>query len=52
MYLDIKYGPELEKNYVSLVVDPEVYEHIHAHLYGHTHTDSFRFHNITMTTTK
>jgi len=39
---DIKYGPELEKNYVSLVVDPEVYEHIHAHLYGHTHTDSFR----------
>jgi sphingomyelin phosphodiesterase acid-like 3 len=39
---DVKFGPLLEKKYVSLVVDPEVYEHIHAHLYGHAHTDSFR----------
>jgi len=39
---DNELAGQLEKKYVSLVVDPDVHHHIHAHLYGHVHTDSFR----------
>merc|ERR1719427_314784 len=39
---DNELAGQLEKNYVSLVVDPDIHHHIHAHLYGHVHTDSFR----------
>ncbi|XP_023324002.1 uncharacterized protein LOC111698017 isoform X2 [Eurytemora carolleeae] len=35
-------GEQIEKRYVSLVVQPGVHEKIQAHIYGHVHTDSFR----------
>jgi len=33
---------EIEKNYVSIVSDPNLYMKIQAHFYGHAHTDTFR----------
>ena len=39
----VSHAVEIEKNYVSIVSDPNLYMKIQAHFYGHAHTDTFRF---------
>jgi len=37
-----EYSEQIEKRFLSLVVKPNLHSKIHAHLYGHIHTDTFR----------